>query len=174
MVPSSVRWGSISQEQERTNRAAWTHKGESLPFNRRFTEAVHSDSDEIISFTPDFLKAMDDGEMARAAAIEVEKINGPIMLISGDDDAMWPGTLFSEKVKQRLEQADFTHEVQHKSYPGAGHLIAGLPYQPTTVHTMFHLVIKKPVALGGTTEADAKATLSGWRTVLQFLEKQLM
>ena len=44
--------------------------------------------------------------MVAAASIAVEKINGPVMVISGTDDQLWPSTRFSEMVIERLEAHD--------------------------------------------------------------------
>jgi len=174
MVPSSVRWGSISDSVERTNRAAWTYRGQPLPFNRRSTSLTNISMDEPLSFTPDFLRAMDNKKLAEAAEIEVEKISGSVLLISGEDDAMWPSTFFSERVMQRLEKCGFPYHAQHESYPGAGHRVPLLPYQPTTPGPVLHPVIMQPVTFGGTPQADAHGALAAWRVCLDFLESRFL
>lgn len=52
------------------------------------------------------------------AAIPVERINGPILLISATRDEMWPSTEMSEEVVQRLEKNNFPYAVQHIAING--------------------------------------------------------
>lgn len=48
-------------------------------------------------------------ESAAAAAIAVERINGPILLIAADRDEMWPAKTMSERIMKRLAEHDFDH-----------------------------------------------------------------
>ena len=56
--------------------------------------------------------------LAQAAAISVEKINGPILLISATQDEMWPSTMMSERVMQRLHVANFRYRAEHIAIEG--------------------------------------------------------
>lgn len=47
------------------------------------------------------------------AAIEVEKINGPILILSAGEDEQWPATEMSRQLVERLEQKKFKHPYQH-------------------------------------------------------------
>ena len=58
----------------------------------------------------------------RAAAIPVERIEAPILLLSGDFDDLWPSTLGGEQVIKRLRANDFPYKAEHIAYPGAGHM----------------------------------------------------
>jgi pimeloyl-ACP methyl ester carboxylesterase len=51
--------------------------------------------------------------LAQAAAISVEKVNGPILLISATRDEMWPSTMMSERAIQRLASAGFRYTAEH-------------------------------------------------------------
>jgi dienelactone hydrolase len=66
-----------------------------------------------------------------AAAIPVEQIGGPVILISGDGDWLWPATRLSRVAWDRLQQADRPWPDQFLHYPGAGHGITA-PYTPMT------------------------------------------
>lgn len=56
------------------------------------------------------------------AVIQVEKITGPILLISSKMDTMWPSGPAAEQVIKRLQQYDFPYFYQHLSYDHGGHL----------------------------------------------------
>lgn len=53
------------------------------------------------------------------AQIEVEKINGPILIISADQDEQWPATEMSKQLIERLKRKKFTHYVEHMVVNGA-------------------------------------------------------
>ncbi len=54
------------------------------------------------------------------AAIAVEKIKGPILLLSAVDDEAWPSHYMSERIVDRLKAKQFKHHYQHFSFTG-GH-----------------------------------------------------
>lgn len=56
------------------------------------------------------------------AVIQVEKITGPILLISSKMDTMWPSGPAAEQVMKRLRKYDFPYFYQHLSYDYGGHL----------------------------------------------------
>ncbi|MBY0435820.1 MAG: hypothetical protein K2U26_17115, partial [Cyclobacteriaceae bacterium] len=47
------------------------------------------------------------------AEIEVEKINGPILILSADEDEQWPATKMSEQLVERLKRKNFAHRYEH-------------------------------------------------------------
>jgi len=57
-----------------------------------------------------------------AAVIRVEKINGPVLLISSKMDTMWPSELAAKQIMKRLQEHSFPHFCQHLSYDYGGHL----------------------------------------------------
>lgn len=61
-----------------------------------------------------------------AAIIQVEKITGPILLISSKMDVMWPSEAAAEQIVKRLQQRSFSYPYQHLSYDYGGHLFVPL------------------------------------------------
>ncbi len=57
-----------------------------------------------------------------AAVIPVERINGPILLISSQMDTMWPSELAARQIMARLREHGFSHTCQHLSYAHGSHL----------------------------------------------------
>ena len=70
-----------------------------------------------------FIDALRSREHAERARIPVERINGPVLLISGGGDKVWPGRLASRLVVERLAAAGHPHAVQHLDWTDAGHSI---------------------------------------------------
>ena len=61
-----------------------------------------------------------------AARIPVERIRGPVLLLSGSDDGFWPSARFARKVQQTLQAHGHRWPVEHLVGEGAGHARAYL------------------------------------------------
>jgi uncharacterized protein len=60
-----------------------------------------------------FSMMLENKEAVVKAEIEVEKINGPILILSADEDEQWPATQMSQRLVERLEQKNFAHPYEH-------------------------------------------------------------
>lgn len=143
---------------------AWTKGGKAVPF---FTP------DMSVPYTGDMRAMMDKSHaniMAHPdAEIPVEKINGPILLLTGDKDGVWNAKLNSERVLTRLKKHNFTHAAQHIDYPGAGHLVfkgdpRGQAYELDAATLQF---------MGGAAAANAAAQTDAWGKGLAFFDGAL-
>ena len=139
-VPSSVVWQGLggSYEQMLSKPSSWSYLGQPLPsVPMLYTPSSDTENTSpspvgrAISFTPMYLNSLSNTEAVERATIPVEKTNGPVLLISAQDDALWPSSHFCELVMQRLDKYTFPHVYQHLNYKGAGHMI-NFPYLPTT------------------------------------------
>ncbi|MBF9233501.1 acyl-CoA thioesterase/BAAT N-terminal domain-containing protein [Microvirga alba] len=115
-----------------------------------------------------FFEGLKDRTLAARARIPVERIAGPVLLISGRDDRAWPSSLYSRMVVSTLRQHDHPHLVRHLDFDDAGHAI-NLPFVPTTQLAREHPVSKVPYTSGGTPSGNARADDGSWRGVLIFL-----
>lgn len=50
------------------------------------------------------------------AVIRVEKITGPILLISSKMDNMWPSEPAAKQIMKRLQENNFEYDYRHLSY----------------------------------------------------------
>ena len=98
--------------------------------------------------------------------IPVERINGPILLVSGIGDLALPSTLLFEIVVKRLEKYDFPFPFEHVAYPGAGHRL-GIPHLPRTDDKFGYLL------LGGNAKDAAAANIMFWPHLIEFLQRHL-
>ena len=172
-VPSGIVHGGIGRSGVRGASPAWTFRGEAIPYLQPRAERLSPEpppppKGEPIPLTPRFLRFLEDEEAAERAEIPVECINGPVLLISGKDDAMWPSERLAEIARRRLEEHHFPHSYRHLAYDGAGHMI-GMPYTPTTVLASRHPLTGELFAYGGTPQAYAAARLDSWREILKML-----
>lgn len=56
---------------------------------------------------------LENTEAVTKAEIEVEKINGPIFILSADQDEQWPAKEMSEQLVERLKRRKFAHRYEH-------------------------------------------------------------
>jgi dienelactone hydrolase len=60
-----------------------------------------------------FSMMLENKEAVTQAEIEVEKINGPICIVSADQDEQWPAKEMSEQLMERLKRKKFAHRYEH-------------------------------------------------------------
>ncbi|MBR7799250.1 acyl-CoA thioester hydrolase/BAAT C-terminal domain-containing protein [Undibacterium fentianense] len=94
----------------------WSHHGKVFPFvpvsEATYPALMRRDLRAAFSIM------MEDQLAMERAAISVEKINGPVMLLSAKKDEMWPSTEMSERLVQRLEAKRFPFPVRHIAIDG--------------------------------------------------------
>lgn len=102
------------------------------------------------------------------AIIPVEAIRGPVFLVSGAADELWPSPAYAAAIIARLDAAHDAFPHQSLVYPGAGHSVAvAVPYGPAP-----QTVVPSPsgqLRLGGSATANARAVADSWPKLLQFL-----
>jgi dienelactone hydrolase len=115
--------------------AAWTVQGRPIPF--------------------------DGPASGEDALIPVAKIQGPIFIDCGDDDAVWTSCQYSNRIKAELATG-FAYQHPILEFPDAGHGIGSLvPY----------LSSSEPLALQGRTPSSNQlARESAWPQLLTFLD----
>jgi len=142
LVPGDVALCGIAPVAGRRSPCAgpaWTLGGRPVPYTNDFGTPYPSDH-------PD-------------AVIQVEHINGPILLDCGGIDMVWPSCSFAGAIQQRLAGFDFRFAHELFTYPEAGHGVGfSVPYDPTFV-----------VADGGPSAADELAREDVWPRQLAFL-----
>lgn len=101
------------------NTSSWYYNEQEVPFVpaswKTILPALKGDLHAAFSMM------LEDAEAVERAAIEVEKINGPILILSGTDDEQWPATEMSDKLMARLADKKFRYYHQHLAFEG-GHI----------------------------------------------------
>lgn len=116
------------------------------------------------------LTALGDPEATARARIPVERIRGPVMLISAGDDGAWPSDLYSLIVRNSLAAAGHPAEICWVNYPQAGHSIL-FPYLPATRTVHRNATTGVETTTGGTPRATAAASEASWQAVQAFLAR---
>jgi dienelactone hydrolase len=142
-----------------------------LPAARNLVPEPLESGELAYAGAPSFEEALSSASPAEleAAFTSIEKISGPVLLVAGADDRVWPSRRFAELAMERLRGAKRTQADDLLILPGAGHAAVELPGEGATELTFFHPVARLPLALGGTPEANARAQARSWARVLAFL-----
>ena len=170
-VPSGVVHAGIAASPAAGGapRSAWTYCGKPLPFLPPAGDGLPpaaASGEAPLELRPMFLKSLENRIAVEAAGIPVERISGPVLLISGEDDRLWPSPVLAEIAAVRLRA--HRRPVTHLRYPGAGHMIGPVGL-PATANTILHPLRGRSMALGGTPAGNAAAAADSWPRVLQFL-----
>lgn len=153
--------------------ASWSVEGKPLPyipFKVTPEEKAVYAKGELESFVSFFRNGLAEADpaLAEKAAIPVEKIRGPILLVSGTDDRIWPAGESCAAIVARLRKTGFRHEVRHVSIEKGGHGSV-VPFLITANHGL--LIDGDPS--GGEPQADARGGYRTWAETLAFLRKAL-
>lgn len=115
MSPASAVFVGDSPAMETS---AFTYHGKPLPYVPLPWSAVPDLLQHRLR--PAFEKMLADTAAVEAAAIPVERINGPVYLMSATRDELWPSTEMSNAMMQRLEARQFPYNHAHDVFAG-GH-----------------------------------------------------
>jgi len=166
-APSGIVWQGLDFSDPQNMGPAWTSDGKALPFVTPDPAAYRPGA----SMRAMFDNVMADADKRLETAIPVEKINGPILLISGKEDALWPSADLAERVVKRLGDQKFKHAVTHLAYEGAGHLV--FMGDPSTAGAQAQANAPANPMLGGTGAANANAWADNWPKTIAFFDKAL-
>ncbi|MEM8771152.1 MAG: acyl-CoA thioesterase/bile acid-CoA:amino acid N-acyltransferase family protein [Pseudomonadota bacterium] len=142
-VPSNIVSGAPSSYPYGETLSAWSFGGQALPF------ATENESSKELS------------------TIAVEKFSGPLLLISGGADKVWPSGDMAKQIVQRRNQSGLGEMTRHVYFPAAGHNFGGgeqsygVPYLPPK---------DRQGRSGGDKAANSIAAIAAWKETLDFLK----
>ncbi len=181
VVPGGVVYAGIRPKLTELLRdpPAWTCRGAPVPYlpiRRTVRSAITYGWKWLlrrpIALAPFYLAAMKDQGALERAATRVERVNGPVLLISAQDDQIWPSSLLSEVAMERLTRHKHPYPYEHVGYPGAGHVFGIPPYLPATVTKGRHPQTGAVYLTGGNPKGNAFAAADSWFRILAFLEER--
>ncbi|MEJ1237970.1 acyl-CoA thioester hydrolase/BAAT C-terminal domain-containing protein [Chryseolinea sp. T2] len=167
---------NATEIDEDTLVASWTLNSRPVPFAhiQRFEENSDASIDYIKYIDP-LLKGRNDEE---EYVIKVERINGPILLISGAHDLVWPSAAMANRIEERLKQRGFQHEVNNIIFENGGHDLLMFkrcyPVVSSIAFRKFSLTIrgrKYEFNLGGTAAGVIHSKVKSRELTLQFIDK---
>ena len=131
--------------------SSWSFKGNPLPFvpyaPYDYSKIVNSEYVELYQLS------LNQTEAVKKAAIQVENINGPVLILTGKKDSMWPSSRMGNMIIQRLKEHNFPFWYKHIAYENAGH------------------TLNDSYMMGGTKEGNKKASIDSKQQILDFLDR---
>ncbi|MCZ2819836.1 acyl-CoA thioesterase/bile acid-CoA:amino acid N-acyltransferase family protein [Modestobacter sp. VKM Ac-2977] len=176
-APSSVRQPGIKPNSMDFSLPAWERDGEPLPFlassvkprdwlgvmgafvRRRPMRQVEG-----------FRRRMRDAALVQQASIEVERCRGPLMLLAGEEDQLWPSGEYVDRIEQRLADHGWAGRLEVVRSPGVGHFVC-FPYALPSLPPMTAIAPSASFSIdfGGSPAAHAAAAGANWHRQLDFL-----
>ncbi|MBG9377276.1 dienelactone hydrolase family protein [Panacibacter sp. DH6] len=144
-VPSSVVFQGLGGNPV----SSWSENGKSIPF----VPFAPFDYSKIVNnqYVEVYKLSLEQTEYVSKAEIEVENINGPVLLLAGKADSMWTSDQMSQMVMKRLDSNKFPHWHKLFSYDNAGH------------------TLNDSYMIGGTKEGNKNARIDSEKRTLDFL-----
>lgn len=157
-VPSQVAWQGFDWSFAPVNTSSWSEGGKPVPYLPITTAGWNGDV-----YGPTLADAAKHPE----AAIAVERIAGPVLLLCGEEDSLWPSCPMARAAKARRDAAGDGLTTTLLAYRDAGHFGVGPPVPsgadvPAMI-TMF----------GGSKEGNVAARADGWPRTIAFLKQAL-
>jgi len=102
-----------------SNTSSWSYNGNEVPYVPAPLKII------LPALKGDLYTAhsmmLEDEQAVKNAEIQVENINGPILILSGKNDDQWPATSMSNKIIERLKKNNFKYFNEHIILDG-GHI----------------------------------------------------
>jgi len=148
-VPASVVFQGIGGSLKTSS---WSYKVQPLPFVPYYKPFDYS---KVVNnqWVELYRLSLTQADAVEKAVIHVEQINGPVLLLTGKEDKMWPSSQMGDMIIKRLKDHQFSHRYTHCAYEHAGHSF------------------NEKSTMGGTPEGNKKAGIDSQQKVFDFLRK---
>ncbi|MCA9595105.1 MAG: acyl-CoA thioesterase/BAAT N-terminal domain-containing protein [Myxococcales bacterium] len=179
-VPSGVSWGA--PQLGNTEVSSWTYQSQGLafvPFDWTAQPTFTQDADGV---ELEHDRALFESSIAKAtptkldlASFRVEQTQGPILMIAGADDQLWPSCQLAQIAWDRLEKSGHVDKYGDELVcaPDAGHFSPVVGSPTVGLHRAYHPITKQWLALGGTPAGTAHAKRNADTKIRALLQKAL-
>ncbi len=162
-TPTDYAWQGIDWHGW-ADMPSWTAGGQPVPYLRY---AAYNPAKGVREM---YDRSVDDASDAarRAARIPLERSQAAVLLIAGEDDALWGAAEASQRIAAALAAAGHPHPVSVLHYPDAGHvvLVGGTLAADDPM-------VQRILPMGGTAAGIVGAINDAWPRTLAFLDRHL-
>lgn len=152
-VPSFVVFQGLGKGLEKgVSLSSWTYKGQPVPFVPYYKQYDYSKGFKN-GWRELHELSLTQTDAVEKAMIKVEQINGPILILTGQEDKMWPSSQMGDMIIKRLQDHKFHHWYKHVAYENAGHTFSGKDL------------------MGGTIYGNIKAKIDSEKRIFAFLSR---
>jgi dienelactone hydrolase len=148
IAPSCVTWFGVDLTggvADASARSSWTLVGRPVPFVPPVPGVGFERTERGLRSVGIYAAALEQADVVASAAIPVERAAGPLLLLSGGDDAACPSTSMARIIVERMTAHGRDADVRHLDFPDCGHVVVR-PWPPGQAPPM-------PFDNGGTPEA---------------------
>ena len=148
IAPSCVTWFGVDLSggvADASARSSWTLGGRPVPFVPAVPGVGFERTELGLRSVGIYAAALEQAAAVAAAAIPVERAVGPLLLLSGGDDAAVPAPAMARMIVERMRAHGRSSDVRHLDFPECGHVVVR-PWPPGAAPPM-------PYDNGGTPEA---------------------
>ncbi len=169
--PASHVWQATGAEGPPPRKSSWSRDGLGLPW-LPFGYMGLGTTLRFLFKQPFALVGSHRAGLKKAGAypqarIPLEQFKGPVLLVSGSADALWPSSEMCRRVIDTLKKENRPALAEHLECTGAGHGFR-IPYLPDSAYTA-----RGQLQYGGTPVANALAAREGWEKLAGFLAANL-
>jgi uncharacterized protein len=165
VAPSVYVWSAVGNADV-DGPSGWAEAGRPLPYIRPI-KAQQSDA-STFNRAIAAMRETNSAPELETATIPIERIRVPILLIGGDDDAVWPSGDFVRAAQDRIRRLGSAGVLDARIYPHAGHRLLGVgSSSPTESYAWGGGVFVS--RYGGTELGNARARASAWKEIANFL-----
>jgi len=148
IAPSCVAWFGVDltgEVADASARSSWTFGGRPLPFVPPVPGVRFERTEGGLRSVGIYAAALQQSDAVAAATIPVERAAGPLLLLSGGQDAACPSSAMARRIVERMTAHRRGQDIRHLDFPDCGHVVVR-PWPPGQAPTM-------PFDNGGTAEA---------------------
>ncbi len=176
-VPSHLQDAGALGPGAKPGDGAWTIGGKPLPVTdlgfpfddpRVFEQAKQSPGYNATSMVLSFWGSE---EMDQKYGTHFEKIKAPVLVLSADEDGIWPSWISAERIKQRFEGAGKGNRITVQSYAGAGHSMVAVSFGGPLSISAYNPFLKGFMDFGGTPNGNCEAGFESSQATTEFLSR---
>jgi pimeloyl-ACP methyl ester carboxylesterase len=126
IAPSCVAWFGVDLTGglvDASARSSWTLDGRPVRFVPPVRGVGYERTDAGLRSVGIYAAALEQADAVAAAAIAIERVAGPLLLLSGGEDAMFPSTTMARTIVERMAEHGRSDEVCHLDFPECGHVV---------------------------------------------------
>ena len=126
IAPSCVTWFGVDLTggvADASARSSWTLGNQPVPFVPPVPGVGFDRTERGLRSVGIYEAALGQTEAVAAASIQVERVSGPLLLLTGGDDAACPSTAMARIIVERMEAHGRGAEVRHLDFPECGHVV---------------------------------------------------
>lgn len=121
--PSYFVCEGLGKGKNPSKTTSWSWHGKKLPCSMITERSVNIIKDFIRTREFSVIQYYKNINVTEESIIPVEKINGPVLMLSSEIDTAWPSSEYGEKICKRLESYGFQYPYKHETYNKCSHYL---------------------------------------------------